>query len=140
MCSLHGCPMDTHPGSFSLLPVPLVCSGWPAGWPPAGALGVGRDGSQLPGPPLRAQAGRGQPTAPTWRSSCQVTHPCSQGINCSQTRSARSLYPIPSCLGRPGHPSSQDVGTFIGLLMAKPVTDFSLCILRLKDDHRNWTG
>lgn len=117
MCSLHGCPMDTHPDSFSSLPVPLVCSGWLAGWPPAGALGVGRAGSQLPGPLLRAQAGRGQPTAPTWRSSCQVTHPCSLGINCSQTRSVQSLHPIPSCLGRPGHPSSQDVGTFIGLFM-----------------------
>lgn len=85
---------------------PLVCSGWPGGWSPAGALDVGSAGSQLPGPPLRTQAGRGQPTAPTWRSSRQATHPCSQGINCSQTRSVQSRHPIQSCLGRPRHPSS----------------------------------
>lgn len=43
-----------------------VTGGWPlcsplsshvGDWPPAGAGGVGGAGSQLPGPPLRAQAG-----------------------------------------------------------------------------------
>lgn len=64
------------PRSFLSLPVTLSVGDWPL----ASVQGVGRADSQLPGPPLRAEAGRGQlgpVVAPTWKSSCQATHPLS---------------------------------------------------------------
>lgn len=120
--------------------IPLVCSDWPGSWSPAGALGMGSAGSQLPGPPLRTQARRGQPTAPTWRNSCQATHPCSHGISCSQTRSVQSCTPSHPAWAGPDIPLARMWGPSLGYSWWLGQACYRLqSILGLKDDHRNWT-
>ena len=84
-------PEDLWAEGTECLQPDRVTSGWPpcsfpssrvGDWPPAGAGGVGGAGSQLPGPPLRAQVG-----PPAEAHAEQLPgHPPStrQRISCSQ--------------------------------------------------------